>query len=164
MVPVTALEPLFALADRLAGGSKSTIVIDEHLREHPRTRRAFTAILWLLAIETVLSIGIIVVAAVLVAHGEHVPIAVWFRGVAVLGITLTLFFFAARARAGRYYAYWRLRLFSQIFPIVALVIAAVPGLYPIWMTSEQIVFALLLIGVGDYLKSDHMRQVFAKPA
>jgi hypothetical protein len=32
------------------------------------------------------------------------------------------------------------------------------------MVSEQILFSLLLIGVADYLDSDHMRSVFPKPA
>ncbi len=89
--------------------------------------------------------------------------AVWFRGIAVLGITATLFYFAWRATKGYYWAYSRLRLFSKIFPIGTLVIAAIPGLYPFWMTIEQIVFSFLLIGVGDLLTTDHMREAFPRP-
>jgi hypothetical protein len=43
------------------------------------------------------------------------------------------------------------------------VIAAIPGLYPLWMVTEQIVFSLILIGVADYLDSDHMRAAFPRP-
>jgi len=82
----------------------------------------------------------------------------------VLAMTVTLYYFAWRASAGYWWAYSRLRLFSQIFPIVTLVIAAIPGLYPLWMVIEQIVFSLLLIGVADILRSDHMRDAFPKPA
>ncbi len=64
---------------------------------------------------------------------------------------------------GYYWAYSRLRLFSRIFPIVTLVIAAIPGLYPLWMTIEQIVFSLLMIGIGDILTTDHMRETFPRP-
>jgi len=86
------------------------------------------------------------------------------RLVVVLAMTMTLFYFAWRAQRGFYWAYSRLRLFSKIFPIVALVTAAIPGLYPLWMITEQIVFSLILIGVADYLSTDHMREAFAKPA
>jgi len=41
--------------------------------------------------------------------------------------------------------------------------AAIPGLFPFWMVTEQIVFSLILIGIADFLDSDHMRQVFRKP-
>lgn len=71
--------------------------------------------------------------------------------------------FAWRAQLGYYWAYQRLRLFSRIFPIVTLVIAAIPGLYPFWMVIEQIVFSVLMVGIGDVLTSDHMRLTFPKP-
>ena len=154
----------FARLDRLAGGRGANLRVPDTSRDHERTRRAFRWILGILIAETGLSLGILVVAVVLVSHGEPVPLAVFVRGVAVFGITVSLFYFTIRAMQGWYWAYWRLRLFSQIFPVIALVVAAIPGLYPIWMTSEQIVFALLLMGVGDFLKSDHMRAAFAKDA
>jgi hypothetical protein len=78
-------------------------------------------------------------------------------------MTMTLFYFAWRAQRGFYWAYSRLRLFSKIFPVVTLVIAAIPGLYPLWMVTEQIIFSLILIGVADVLDSDHMRESFPKP-
>jgi hypothetical protein len=84
--------------------------------------------------------------------------------IVVLGMTMTLFYFAWRAQRGYYWAYSRLRLFSKIFPIVALVTAAVPGLYPLWMITEQIVFSLILIGIANYLSTDHMRAAYPKPA
>ncbi|WP_426624554.1 hypothetical protein ACPPVW_00150 [Leifsonia sp. McL0607] len=104
------------------------------------------------------------IALVLTLDGALVPFAVWMRSVVVLGMTVTLFYFAWRAQKGYYWAYARLRLFSKIFPVVTLVIAAIPGLYPFWMVTEQIVFSLILIGVADYLDSDHMREAFPRPA
>jgi hypothetical protein len=150
--------------DRLAAGRNASIRIAEDLRTHPRTQGAFTAITWLLAVEFVLGITAMVIALVLTLDGQQVPWPVWFRGLVVLGITTTLFYFAWRARAGYYWAYSRLRLFSKIFPIVTLVIAAIPGLYPLWMITEQILFSLVLFGIGEYLSTDHMRQAFVKPA
>ena len=47
--------------------------------------------------------------------------------------------------------------------MITLVIAAIPGLYPAWMITEQIVFSLIMIGIGDFLTSDHMRDAYRRP-
>lgn len=156
-------EPLLLRVDRIAGGRQAGYAIDEAARRHPKTRRAFTWIIWLLVAELVLGVGAVVVALVLAVGGEAVPFSVWMRTVVVLGMTATLFYFAWRASLGWRWAYLRLRLFAQIFPVITLVLAAIPGLYPVWMVTEQIVFSLIMIGVADFLTSDHMRGVFAAP-
>ena len=158
-----ALENLLHRLDRIAGGRQSGVRIGERQRLHPKTRRAFTWVLWLLVLELVLGVGAVGVALVLSSSGEPVPFAVWMRTVVVLGMTATLFYFAWRATKGWYWAYQRLRLFAQIFPVVTLVMAAIPGLYPLWMVTEQIVFSLIMIGIADFLTSDHMRTAFRKP-
>jgi hypothetical protein len=150
--------------DRVAGGRQASYVIHEDMREHPRTVRAFMGIRWLLLAETVVGLTAIFIAAVLASRGEHVPWAVWFRSTVVLFLTATLYVFAWRAQLGWWWAYARLRLFSRIFPIVTLVVATIPGLYPFWMVVEQIVFSLIMIGIGDLLTSDHMREAFPRPA
>jgi hypothetical protein len=159
---MAVLEPLFLWLDRIAGGRQSSRVIEASMRDHPITLRTFAGIRWILASEIVVGLFSIVTAIVLTASGQSVDWAVWFRSVAVLGITITLFYFAWRAARGFYWAYSRLRLFSKIFPIVTLVIATIPGLYPLWMTVEQIIFSFLLIGVGDLLTTDHMRDAFPR--
>ncbi|MFF1879373.1 hypothetical protein [Leifsonia sp. NPDC058230] len=158
------MEFLLRSLDRIAGGRYAEHTISDASREDPRTRRAFVVITWLLVAEVVLGLSAVVIAAVLQANGTAVPWAVWMRSAVVLGMTVTLFYFAWRAQKGYYWAYSRLRLFAKIFPVVTLVIAAVPGLYPLWMVTEQILFSLILIGVADYLDSDHMRAAFPKPA
>lgn len=158
------LEPLFVRLDGIAGGKLAARRIHEDMVMHPKTRRGFAGIMWILASEIVVGVAAVIIAIVLTVHGARLPWAVWFRSVAVLAITATLLYFAWRASLGFYWAYSRLRLFSRIFPIVTLVIAAIPGLYPLWMTIEQIVFSLLLIGVGDILTADAMREAFPKPA
>lgn len=157
------LEPLFLKLDRIAGGRGVDYTISADQREHPKTRKAFVAIAWLLAAEFVLGIAAVVVAIILMANGVDVQFSVWMRGFVVLAMTVTLFYFAWRAQKGYYWAYSRLKLFSRIFPVVTLVMAAIPGLYPLWMVTEQILFSLILIGVADYLQSDHMRAAFPRP-
>ncbi|GAA3863913.1 hypothetical protein GCM10022381_04800 [Leifsonia kafniensis] len=157
------LEPMFLKLDRIAGGRGVGYTIPEEMRIHPTTRAAFVAITWLLVAEFVLGIIAVIIAIVLQLNGTDVRFSVWMRGLVVLAMTATLFYFAWRAQKGYYWAYSRLKLFSKIFPIVTLVLAAIPGLYPLWMVTEQILFSLILIGVSDYLSSDHMRAAFPKP-
>lgn len=149
--------------DRFAAGRQVNYRADPELVKHPQTRRAFRGIRWILAAEVVVGVAAVVIAIVLASHGEQVTWAVWFRSVAVLGITITLYYFATRAAEGYYWGYSRLRLFSRIFPIVTLIVATIPGFYPFWMTIEQIIFSLLMIGIGDLLTTDHMRAAFPRP-
>ena len=157
------METLLARLDRIAGGRHAAYTVPDEGRADPRTRRVFAVIGWLLAAELVIGLAAVVIAVVLTLDGHAPAFPVWMRSVIVLGMTATLFYFAWRAEKGYYWAYSRLRLFAKIFPVVTLVIAAIPGLYPLWMVTEQIVFSLILIGVADYLDSDHMRAVFPRP-
>ncbi|MBX3099486.1 MAG: hypothetical protein KF761_07880 [Salinibacterium sp.] len=150
--------------DKFAAGKQVSVRIDPDLVDHPRTRRSFRGIRWILAAEVLIGVAAVVISVVLTLQGVTVPWAVWFRSVVVLGITATLYYFATRGAEGYYWGYSRLRLFSRIFPIVTLVIATIPGLYPLWMTIEQILFSLLLIGIGDILTTDHMRAAFPRPS
>ncbi|MGC2939050.1 MULTISPECIES: hypothetical protein [unclassified Brevibacterium] len=158
-----SMENLFAKIDRIAGGKKAGILVPPRGLELPKTERAFAWITWLLVFELVLGFGAVVYAIIIARAGEPVPFAVWMRTVVVFGMTVTLFYFFWRATKGFYWGYQRLRLFTQIFPVITLVMAAIPGLYPVWMITEQIVFSLVMIGVGDFLTGDHLREVFRKP-
>ncbi|WP_317228874.1 hypothetical protein [Clavibacter sp. MX14-G9D] len=158
------MDQLFSRLDRIAAGRQAGHVIRTEMRDHAATARAFRRIRWILIAETLIGATAVVIALTLADEGVAIATAVWFRCFVVLAMTLTLYYFAWRASLGYWWAYSRLRLFSQIFPIVTLVVAAIPGLYPLWMVVEQIVFSLLLIGVGDILRGDHMREAFPKPA
>lgn len=149
--------------DKLAGGRNGHYVIDEAMRDHARTKKTFRWVEIILGAEVLVGLSSIVVAIILQANGEHVGFAAWFRGAVVLFMTLTLFFFAWRAQQGYYWGYQRLRLFSQVFPVITLIIATIPGLYPYWMVVEQIIFAVLMIGIADFLTSDHMRDAYPSP-
>lgn len=157
------IENFLLRLDRIAGGRQAGISISEDSKQHPKTKRAFTWIAWLLAVELLIGIAAVVIALVLTLHGEPQPFSVWMRTLVVLGMTATLFYFAWRAAKGWIWAYSRLRLFSQIFPVITLVLAAIPGLYPTWMITEQIIFSLIMIGIADFLTSDHMRDAYRRP-
>lgn len=159
-----SFDALLRRVDRIAGGRHADLEVPAELIGHPRTRRAFAWITWLLAAEVVLGAAAVIVAFVIALNGAEVPFAVWMRSGMVLAMTVTLFYFAWRASLGWYWAYQRLRLFAQIFPIITLVMAAIPNLYPLWMVTEQIIFSLIMIGVADILTSDHMRAAFRRPA
>jgi hypothetical protein len=95
-----ALATLLLRLDRIAGGRQPGVSISEDDRSHPRTRRAFTWIFWLLPVELVLGPGAVVIALLLAVNGEPVSLAVWMRTVVVVAMTATLFSFAWRAATG----------------------------------------------------------------
>jgi hypothetical protein len=161
---LSRLEPAFRFVDRVAGGRHANVIAPAEAVAHPHVRRAFGRVAWLLAVEFVLGLGAVGVAVGLALAGDSVTVAVWMRTVVVLGITATLFYFTWRASRGWYWAYQRLRLFTRIFPVVTLVLAAIPHLYPAWMITEQIVFSLILLGIGAYLGSARLREIFPRPA
>jgi hypothetical protein len=157
------LEPTFRFLDRVAGGRHAAVVVPADAVAHPATRSAFKRIAWLLVAELLIGIAAVAIAVGLAVSGAEVTFAVWMRTVVVLGITATLFYFTWRASRGWYWAYQRLLLFTRIFPVVTLVLAAIPHLYPAWMITEQIVFSLVLLGILFYLSSAHMREAFPRP-
>lgn len=157
------VERVLLQIDHLAGGRHGDYTISDKMRTDPKTRKVFVVITWLLVAELLIGAGALAVPVMLRLRGDEVPWVVWMRLGIVLAMTTTLFYFAWRAHRGYYWAYSRLRMFSKIFPVVALVTAAIPGLYPLWMVTEQIVFSLLLLGICDYLSTDHMREAYAKP-
>jgi hypothetical protein len=153
-------EPTFRVLDRIAGGRHAGVVVAPEVVARAHVRRAFTRVAWLLALEFLLGLGAVGVAMGLALSGASVTLPVWTRTVVVLGITATLFYFTWRASRGWYWAYQRLLLFTRIFPVVTLVLAAIPHLYPAWMITEQIAFSLILLGIAYYLGSAQLREVF----
>ncbi len=156
-------EGVLLRVDRLVGGRYATHRIPAEMRTEPRTRRALVTVTWWLVAELVLAAAAVGVAVDIHDRGGQVSGIVWYRLVVIFALTATLFYFVWRAGLGFYWAYSRLRLFSIVFPVVALVTSAVPGLYPSWMIVEQVLFSLVLVGVSLVLSSKHMRAAFAKP-
>jgi hypothetical protein len=150
--------------DRLAGGRQHAYVVREDMRRHESSVRAFRILRWLLLLETLVGVTAIAIAIALTAHGVTVGWAVWFRSTVVLMITLSLYVFAWRAQLGYWWAYARMRLFSRIFPVVTVVIALIPGLYPRWMVVEQLIFSGLMVAIAILLSIPHLRAVFPRPA
>jgi hypothetical protein len=89
--------------------------------------------------------------------GDDVSLVVWWRLLVIFGITTTLFYFVWRARLGYRWAYSRLRLFTLVFPVIAISTCLVPGLYPAWMVVEQVVFSGVLLLVRRELSTPHLR-------
>jgi len=156
------LERVFRLADRVAGGRSAAHRVPG-MRDRPSTRCALAAVGWLLAAELVVGLAALVVAVAIELGSGRVGLAVWLRCCVVLGITVTLFYFLFRARLGYRWAYSRLRLFSLVFPVVTLVLCAIPGLYPLWMIVEQLLFSAILVAIAIVLCSARMREAFPRP-
>jgi len=149
--------------DRLAAGRHRDRLAPADVVGHTSATRIFRGMRLMLLVELIVGVVAAIAAVVLTARGYEVSTAVWLRTCGVLAITVTLYYFAVRAAEGYYWAYQRLRLFTIVFPIVTLVTASIPGLYPLWMTIEQVIFSLILIAVGDLLASAPLRIAFPRP-
>lgn len=155
------LESLFRVVDRLAGGrDRNHRVLGA---SHDAARRGLTIVAAILVICTLLGAGTVVAVVWLHLTGHAVTLPVWIRGLVILAITASLFYFLWRAWLGWYWAFRRLQLFTRIFPAVALALSAIPGFFPVWMIVEQLVFAALLIVAAVLLSTTAMRQAFPKP-
>lgn len=158
------LEPLFRRLDRLAGGRYAGYRVPVPPRRDRRARRALLAVLWLLLLEVAIAAVAAAVGLALLIGRGGLSVEVWLRTVVLFCMSVSLFYFLWRGWIGYYWGYTRLHLFSQVFPFVALILAAIPGLYPGWLVSEQIVYSLVLIAVADLLGSGAVRAVFPHPA
>lgn len=88
----------------------------------------------------------------------------WWRLLVIFAIAATLFYFWFRAQAGWWWAYSRLRLFSVVFPVIAVSTCLIPGLYPGWMIIEQLVFSALVLICFVLLSQPEVRSAYRKPA
>ena len=149
--------------DRFAAGRHRDRLAPADVVGNSAATRIFRGMRLMLLVELTVGGLAALAAVILTARGYEVSAAVWVRTCGVLAITVTLYYFAIRAAEGYYWAYQRLRLFTIVFPIVTLVTASIPGLYPLWMTIEQVVFSLILIAVGDLLASAPLRLAFPRP-
>ena len=102
-------------------------------------------------------------AGLLHEQGNDLATVVWGRLVVILGLSLSLFYFLWRASRGWWWAYSRLRLFSLVFPVVAVATCAIPGLYPEWMVVEQLAVAAVLLLLAMVLSSPAVATVYARP-
>jgi len=157
-------ERVLVWVDRLAAGRCATLRIGESDRTDPRTRLAFSRVTSLLLAEFLIGTGALAVAIRLSRSGEAVSPLVWWRLVVIFGIATTLFYFVWRARLGLWWAYSRLRLFSLVFPVVAVTTCLIPGLYPAWMVGEQLLFSAILLLVRWVLSTPHLRAAYSRPA
>ncbi len=157
-------EPVLRRVDRVAGGRAASLRIPEESRTAPATRRALLLVAWGLTAELVIAAAAVGFAVAIADTGESVPGIVWYRLVVILAITATLFYFLWRAGLGWVWAFSRLRLFSIVFPVVAIGTCLVPGLYPPWMIAEQILFSAVLVAVSLVLHRPAVRVAYAASA
>lgn len=158
---VRRLESLFRLIDRIGGGRDWEHEVPG--AAVPAARRRLVAVCAILAFCLLLGAGTVVAVFWMFLHGAEITLPVWIRGLVILGITASLFYFVWRAWIGKYWAFRRLQLFTRVFPVIALALSAVPGLFPLWMIVEQLVFAALLIVAAFLLSAAPMRAAFPRP-
>ncbi|QLQ14420.1 MAG: hypothetical protein HZY73_00145 [Micropruina sp.] len=157
-------ERLFGVLDRIAGGRSARLRVPEAAREALPVRRAFRTVAWVLGLVFLVGGAAVVQAVRVSGAGEVVHPVVWWRLLVIFAIAATLFYFWFRAQAGWWWAYSRLRLFSVVFPVIAVSTCLIPGLYPGWMIIEQLVFSALVLICFVLLSQPEVRSAYRKPA
>ncbi|GAA3066112.1 hypothetical protein GCM10020000_57660 [Streptomyces olivoverticillatus] len=137
-----------------------TLVSEADLR-HPVSLKAFRRVKALVGSYLALSVLTLAVIALLRNDAAVVNPAVWVRGTIVVGSALLTCAFAARTARGSRGAYRRLRIVSGVMVIAIAAIIALPGMFPLWMKTEQAVCGLLLLGVVMVVNGRHLRSLFA---
>lgn len=156
-------EKLFGLLDTIAGGRSARLRVPEVGRTSQPVRRAFTIVAGILVVVFFVGAGAVAEAIYQTVSGNTVSGVVWWRLLVIFAIASTLFYFWFRARMGLWWAYSRLRLFSIVFPCVAIGTCFIPGLYPTWMIVEQVAFSTLVLGTFVVLSQRVVRTAYAKP-
>lgn len=106
----------------------------------------------------------LVAVVVLIADGRDPAVATqdaWVHGVIVAATAVLLLTFAVRALGGRRRAYVRLRISSGVLLIALIVIAALPGAFPVWMRAMEAVSAICLAVAVVIINSGGARARFA---
>lgn len=121
-----------------------------------------TPVVALVSIYLGLSALTIVVAIVFGSDPSLVNTAVWIRG-SIVAVTAALMLrFAIGARSGNAAHYLRLRLMSAIMVVViAVILVAIPGDFPLWMRLEQATCGAILVGVVILANRKWVRRSFA---
>lgn len=132
----------------------------EHLSP-PQTRAPFRRVKLLVGGYLTVSAATFVAIVLLRNHAAVVDSAVWIRGTVVVASALAMLMFTVRAAGGSRRMYLRLRIVSAIMVVAIAVIAAMPGILPLWMRIEQGVCGVILIAVVAIVNSQRMRSLFA---
>lgn len=157
------VEAVARVLDRIGGGRKAHLRVPAEHREHPETRRILADVAAGITAAFSLDVAAVLLGVMWSELGVQLSWVVWMRLVMIALLTASLYYFVWRAMHGWWWAYSRLRLFTIIFPMVAIGTCLVPGLYPTWMIVEQLVLAAILLVVARLLNSAHLRAAYVKP-
>jgi cobalamin synthase len=157
------VEAVARVLDRIGGGRKAGLRVPSEHVEHPETRRILADVATGITAAFSLDVAAVLLAVLRTEMGAQLSWIVWTRLVMISLLTASLYYFVWRAQHGWWWAYSRMRLFTIIFPVVAVGTCLVPGLYPTWMIVEQVVLAGILVVVATLLNSRHLRDAYVKP-
>lgn len=162
-VAVMDVESLARVLDRIGGGRKAALRVPTEHVDHPESRRILSDVATGITAAFSLDVAAVLLAVVRTEMGAQLSWIVWTRLVMISLLTASLYYFVWRAQRGWWWAYSRMRVFSIIFPVVAVGTCLIPGLYPTWMIVEQVVLAGILVVVARLLNSRHLRAAYVKP-
>jgi hypothetical protein len=114
----------------------------------------------LAGVHLLLSLAAIIV--LILKRGDHAVATqdAWVHGIIVAGTAVLLLSFAIRALGGRAAAYRRLRVSSAVLTVALVVIAVIPGAFPVWMRALEGASAICLAAAVAIINSGGVRRRF----
>ncbi|NUR91343.1 MAG: hypothetical protein HOY71_45345 [Nonomuraea sp.] len=116
-----------------------------------------------LLIISYLTLSVLTLVAIVLLRNNPTLVtdAVWVRGTIVAATAVLMLLVAARAAKGSKAAYLRLRIITAVVLVAIVVVASLPGLFPVWMRIEQGVCGLLVAGAVVILNARQVRRTYS---
>jgi hypothetical protein len=111
-----------------------------------------------------LAVSLAAVAALVLHRYDHVAAgaSAWTHGIIVAAAALASFSASILAGRGRRGAFIRLRVMSVALVLAVIVIAALPGSFPLWMKLAEVLGAALMAVVAVTVNGSTLRAHFAR--
>jgi hypothetical protein len=108
----------------------------------------------------VISLGAVVALYIMRTNTEFASKEAWVHGVIIAITAIIMGILTRLAVMGNAKSYLRLRITTLILLFAIIATTAIPGDFPIWMKTEQVVSGLLLLGVVALLNHRKTRLAF----
>ncbi|MER6304347.1 hypothetical protein ABT247_33075 [Kitasatospora sp. NPDC001539] len=130
--------------------------------DNSRTGEAFTTVKKCLVLFGVIGVVVLGTVAATAFAGQQTTPFMWIRAVIFPALAPLFLRMTARAEAGSYEAFGRLRTISTVMPIAVIGVDLIPGICPPWYAALQGLSALAVLPVAFLTRSGALKAAFPK--
>jgi hypothetical protein len=130
--------------------------------DSPRAREAFGTIGTYTVLFGVTSAAVLAAVAAAALTGHSTSPFMWVRAVLLAAAAPLLRRYAAKAAAGSYPVFDRIRTLSATVPAAIIGVDAIPGLCPVWYAAVQGLSVLPLAGIAVLTRAAALKAAFPR--